>query len=357
MIIAADIVGDLAMLPGGIVDGWCWSPSRPQQRLRVDLLIEGAVAAQVNAGVFRRDLLLLQIGDGRHGFRLPLPRGALHAGRTSCLIEAREPDCGQTFGRWLHEPPDAPPPRHAGLDAMSDALAALAARLARLEQPPASLATALRRAWGELATVLEVGVPPTAGVAGGGGVAAARAVLAERGAATLPRMDDPDFTLALCAGAGTAAGTLLARLRALAPVASRLAAEVVLVDPGHDCRLALLPSMVANLRHASSLGDAVGQARGGYLALLDADASDASAAALGDLLAQPGVRGCLLLDRGQAVEAWPVAAPVGVTLAGPINLFRDGLEEASETLRRARAAGLPCRVPTPPWSPSAWLPA
>ena len=344
---AADIVGDLAMLPGGIVDGWCWSPSRPGERLRVDLLIEGAVAARVDAAVFRRDLLLLRIGDGRHGFRLKLPRGALTPARTSCLIESREPASGQTFGRWLHEPVAAPPPRHAGLDAMSDALAGLAARLAQLDRPPASLAAALRQAWRELAIV-----PPAAGVAGGD-VAVARALLAELGEVTLPRQDAPEVTLVL---AGSTAPAILARLRALAPVAGRLAAEVVLLDPGHDARLALLPSLVANLRHATSLADAVAQARGGSLALLDADIADASAAALGALLAQPDARRCVLLGDGAAAEAWPVTAPVGITLAAPVRLLRDSLGETSATLRRARAEGLPCRVPTPPWSPPAWLP-
>jgi len=335
---AADIAGDLALLPGGIVDGWCWSPSRAGERLRVDILIEGATAARIEASVFRRDLLLLRIGDGRHGFRLKLPRGALTPERTGCLIEVRELLSGQVFGRWLHEPAGAPAPRHAALDEAADILAGLT-------RPRAPLATALRRALGDLSIVLPA--------AAAGDVAVARARLAALGTTTLPWIDAPRFTVAVAASARTSAVAALERLRTLAPLAARMAAEVVLVDPGHDARLALLPSVVANLRYAADLEDAVTQARGGYFVLLDADAPDASAAVLGELLARPGVRDCLLLPPGfaDAVEAWPVAAPVGVILAAPLALLGGGELAHAALLRRARAGGVSCRALAEPWAP------
>ncbi len=342
---AADIAGDLALLPGGIVDGWCWSPSRAGERLRVDILIEGATAARIEASVFRRDLLLLRIGDGRHGFRLKLPRGALTPERTGCLIEVRELLSGQVFGRWLHEPAGAPAPRHAALDAAAATLDEAADILAGLTRPRAPLATALRRALGDLSIVLPA--------AAAGDVAVARARLAALGTTTLPWIDAPRFTVAVAASARTSAVAALERLRTLAPLAARMAEEVVLVDPGHDARLALLPSVVANLRYAADLEDAVTQARGGYFVLLDADAPDASAAVLGELLARPGVRDCLLLPPGfaDAVEAWPVAAPVGVILAAPLALLGGGELAHAALLRRARAGGVSCRALAEPWAP------
>jgi len=342
---AADIAGDLALLPGGIVDGWCWSPSRAGERLRVDILIEGATAARIEASVFRRDLLLLRIGDGRHGFRLKLPRGALTPERTGCLIEVRELLSGQVFGRWLHEPAGAPAPRHAALDAAAATLDEAANILAGLTRPRAPLATALRRALGDLSIVLPA--------AAAGDVAVARARLAALGTTTLPWIDASRFTVAVAASARTSAVAALERLRALAPLAARMAAEVVLVDPGHDARLALLPSVVANLRYAADLGEAVTQARGGYFVLLDADAPDASAAVLGELLARPGVRDCLLPPPGfaDAVEAWPVAAPVGVILAAPLALLGGGELAHAALLRRARAGGVSCRALAEPWAP------
>jgi len=342
---AADIAGDLALLPGGIVDGWCWSPSRAGERLRVDILIEGATAARIEASVFRRDLLLLRIGGGRHGFRLKLPRGALTPERTGCLIEVRELLSGQVFGRWLHEPAGAPAPRHAALDAAAATLDEAADILAGLTRPRAPLATALRRALGDLSIVLPA--------AAAGDVAVARARLAALGTTTLPWIDAPRFTVAVAASARTSAVAALERLRTLAPLAARMAEEVVLVDPGHDARLALLPSVVANLRYAADLEDAVTQARGGYFVLLDADAPDASAAVLGELLARPGVRDCLLLPPGfaDAVEAWPVAAPVGVILAAPLALLGGGELAHAALLRRARAGGVSCRALAEPWAP------
>ncbi len=342
---AADIAGDLALLPGGIVDGWCWSPSCAGERLRVDILIEGATAARIEASVFRRDLLLLRIGDGRHGFRLKLPRGALTPERTGCLIEVRELLSGQVFGRWLHEPAGAPAPRHAALDAAAATLDEAADILAGLTRPRAPLATALRRALGDLSIVLPA--------AAAGDVAVARARLAALGTTTLPWIDAPRFTVAVAASARTSAVAALERLRTLAPLAARMAEEVVLVDPGHDARLALLPSVVANLRYAADLEDAVTQARGGYFVLLDADAPDASAAVLGELLARPGVRDCLLLPPGfaDAVEAWPVAAPVGVILAAPLALLGGGELAHAALLRRARAGGVSCRALAEPWAP------
>lgn len=331
------------------------SPSRANERLRVDILIEGATAARIEASVFRRDLLLLRIGDGRHGFRLKLPRGALTPERTGCLIEVRELLSGQVFGRWLHEPAGVAAPRHTALDAAAAALDEAADTLAGLTRPRVPLATALRRALGDLSIVLSAGVLPAAA---GGDVAVAQARLAALGTTTLPWIDAPRFTLAVAASARTSAVAALERLRALAPLAARLLAEVMLVDPGHDARLALLPSVVANLRYATDPSGAVTQARGGYFVLLDADAPDASAAVLGELLARPGVRECLLLPPGfaDAMEAWPVAAPVGVILAAPLALLGGGDLAHAALLRRARAGKVFCRALAEPWAPlsAAW---
>ena len=345
--IARDLAGDLALLPGGIVDGWCWSPSRAGERLQVEILIEGISAARIEASVFRRDLLVLRIGDGCHGFRMKLPRGALTPERTGCLIEARELLGSQVFGRWLHEPAGSPAPRHPTLDAAFETLDEAADTLAGLARPRVPLTIALRQALGDLAVVLP------AMASGGGDVAVARARLAALEAVTLPWIDAPRVTLALAASARTGAVATLDRLRALAPLAARLTAELMLVDPGHDARLALLPSVAANLHYATDPTAAVQHARGGYFVLLDADAPDASAAALSELLGRPGARECLLLPPqfGDGVEAWPVAAPVGLILAAPLALLGGGDLAPAALLQRARARKVFCRVLAEPWAP------
>ena len=63
------------------VVGWAWNKSQPDQRVSVELLIDGKVQASVRAEVFRRDLVDAGIGDGCHGFSLLVPEEAMSRGR------------------------------------------------------------------------------------------------------------------------------------------------------------------------------------------------------------------------------------------------------------------------------------
>jgi hypothetical protein len=53
--------------------GWVWDPSMPLRRLLVDLYINDVFVCTAHADLFRRDLLEVGIGDGRHGFRAQWP--------------------------------------------------------------------------------------------------------------------------------------------------------------------------------------------------------------------------------------------------------------------------------------------
>lgn len=55
------------------IAGWVWNSLTPTTPLRVDILVNNTVFAQVSADQFRQDLLGAGKGDGRHGFRLDLP--------------------------------------------------------------------------------------------------------------------------------------------------------------------------------------------------------------------------------------------------------------------------------------------
>jgi glycosyltransferase involved in cell wall biosynthesis len=57
---------------GGIV-GWAWDARAPQERLRVEILDAGCSLGFFVADNYRRDLEVAGKGDGRHGFRVPLP--------------------------------------------------------------------------------------------------------------------------------------------------------------------------------------------------------------------------------------------------------------------------------------------
>ena len=53
--------------------GWVWNRTVPNTPLRIDILINDTVFAQILADIFRQDLVNAGKGDGRHGFRFELP--------------------------------------------------------------------------------------------------------------------------------------------------------------------------------------------------------------------------------------------------------------------------------------------
>jgi hypothetical protein len=81
----------------GMVQGWCWSPARPTDRLQVALLIDGARLAVTRAGRLRSEIVRAGICDGYHGFSLALPADLSATAR----IEMQECDSGRIFGRLV----------------------------------------------------------------------------------------------------------------------------------------------------------------------------------------------------------------------------------------------------------------
>jgi hypothetical protein len=82
---------------GNLVTGWCWSPARPRDRLRVTLLIDGTAAGSTVAARLRLDIVRDGLCDGYHGFKLTLPPTLSPAS----LIEIQEMGTGAVFGRLL----------------------------------------------------------------------------------------------------------------------------------------------------------------------------------------------------------------------------------------------------------------
>lgn len=90
------IVGEAHCDAEGGVHGWCWMPEAPTLRIKVELLINGAVVRSVIASRFREDLRERCIGDGYHAFSLPMPpevfpkgcgaHAALRAAETSVVF-------------------------------------------------------------------------------------------------------------------------------------------------------------------------------------------------------------------------------------------------------------------------------
>ncbi|MBK3737219.1 hypothetical protein GAY29_30030 [Azospirillum brasilense] len=65
-------VGCLDLLTADRLEGWVWRPDRPDRPVSVQLLLDGWIVRSVDATRYRPDLEKAGIGNGRHGFVLPI---------------------------------------------------------------------------------------------------------------------------------------------------------------------------------------------------------------------------------------------------------------------------------------------
>ncbi len=77
---ASSLDGRVEAAADGTVTGWVWDAAAPGERLEVEVLVDGRVAATATADGFHRGLRELGVGDGRHMFCATLP-AALGDGR------------------------------------------------------------------------------------------------------------------------------------------------------------------------------------------------------------------------------------------------------------------------------------
>jgi hypothetical protein len=63
-----------------MIAGWAWDASQPNTPIKVDVYDGGTLLGTAVAGIARKDLVDANKGDGRHGFKFPIPP-ALKDGR------------------------------------------------------------------------------------------------------------------------------------------------------------------------------------------------------------------------------------------------------------------------------------
>ncbi|MCR6631653.1 MAG: hypothetical protein NVV74_17300 [Magnetospirillum sp.] len=95
---AARLEGFIDALDGGRLFGWAWDRLHPQERLRIDVSIDGAVVASTTADQLRPDLRASGIGDGQHAFEVEVPEGA------SPTVVAISPSTGERLDLRMQEP-------------------------------------------------------------------------------------------------------------------------------------------------------------------------------------------------------------------------------------------------------------
>lgn len=74
--------GALDSIHGNIIHGWARYPKQPTRRVDIEVLAtDGRVIARGRAAEFRADLVVAKVGDGFHGFAIPLPVEEILRGR------------------------------------------------------------------------------------------------------------------------------------------------------------------------------------------------------------------------------------------------------------------------------------
>ncbi len=68
----AELHGHIDRVEGGFIHGWAWNDSAPESPIEIEVRAGGVRVAGGTAHVYREDLRAAGIGDGRHGFVLPI---------------------------------------------------------------------------------------------------------------------------------------------------------------------------------------------------------------------------------------------------------------------------------------------
>ena len=76
----------------GRICGWAWRPSLPHETLTVEVLIDGVMAGEAAAWLHRPDLAVAGVGDGRHGFAVPVLLDVDRLGFSRIVVRVKDGD-------------------------------------------------------------------------------------------------------------------------------------------------------------------------------------------------------------------------------------------------------------------------
>jgi hypothetical protein len=231
---AAEVVGEVALDPDGVMHGWCWSPGRPAERLTLDILIDDVVAVSVVASRFREDIRNRKFGDGYHGFTVTLTKQLSRLRGGAKVVSARERVSGRVFWQQAFGALGLP-------DGYDDRLARSAAEIGA----SAGVIPPERAGRGRMFA---------AGLAEAGSRLRARARAANVSLTpdlappvNLAYTPAPAISLVLEAGADAVA--TFAVIADAAEAIGAVNAELLVADDGADPRNVYLASRIANLRY------------------------------------------------------------------------------------------------------------
>lgn len=102
-VVPARMNGRIDALDGNRLHGWLWDEARPEERLKVRLMLGERVVAEVVADQSRIDLRRNGIGDGRHAFSMELDDATV-AARDRLTVTGLSPSTGSDIELRLPAP-------------------------------------------------------------------------------------------------------------------------------------------------------------------------------------------------------------------------------------------------------------
>jgi Sulfotransferase domain len=92
------------------IHGWAVDGKDPGKRVRVNIIVNGALAGSAIANRFRPDLVNAGFDDGRHGFEFPVPIGIQRVWSVAATVEGTHSPLAQSTDRIYFEESDLPLP-------------------------------------------------------------------------------------------------------------------------------------------------------------------------------------------------------------------------------------------------------
>jgi len=243
----------------GIIEGWCWNESRPNDRVTVIIAVDGKEAARTVAADFREDLKPAGIGDGCHAFRQVLPFGLLEGSRSHRVTIVDAATGIQVGEAYEYKAPLAVP--------FDDRLSALEARAALLEgrvkELPGTQISEVAAA--ELFAVVGAFFERLSrDIANGKPVKTERllgdsiqALIRSHPQIIFPPSQYP--TISIVVEATQPFGQLYACLEAVKRATRRVNARITVLDTGAFDDVALLPSVARGIRYVRTNNDLVSE--------------------------------------------------------------------------------------------------
>ncbi len=234
------------MTADGVLQGWCWNPKRPTERLVVEILINDRIASTFVASRFREDLPGRNIGDGYYGFITTIARSLVDVG-DNFVISARERITGHCFWRCA-KGASGLPGDFAGRFAEAQRRLSRAARSSHLRAPGGPSLTSrismdLRALGMHLRTAAKLDDSRRLAP-----IARARAELLQRAAPRILELfRSPKIAVIIIAD--STSSEVLSAISAIVPTLNSLEASLLLIDRGSNPDVAIAPSIFTNLRY------------------------------------------------------------------------------------------------------------